>query len=233
MNDHAANSAIAHQQIRSAPDHKQRQILAPAKSDQLRERRFGARLDPELRRPAHAQRRMFRKRFVEPDIALFANNRFQLLGDHEIGGERRQLFVNISSPKAQNEIAGRDHVSDVVVDPAQLRLITHAAMTVRRDFIRDRLARDPRQRFFACWINIGNHDALGVIERAPELTLQRFRPRVAMRLEHRQDSLASRCSRCGERRGNFRRMMRVIVHEQKTLALVFDLEPPARVLEPG
>ena len=35
MNNHAANSAIAHEQIRAAPDDKERQIFASAKTNQL------------------------------------------------------------------------------------------------------------------------------------------------------------------------------------------------------
>ena len=35
MNDHAANSAIAHEQIRTATNDEERKIFAPAKTDQL------------------------------------------------------------------------------------------------------------------------------------------------------------------------------------------------------
>ncbi len=52
-----------------------------------------------------------------------------------------------------------------------------------------------------------------------------------MRLEHGQHAIASD-GFCGRERGaNFRRMMRVIVHEQETLARVFDFEAAARVLK--
>src|SRR6266487_3896285 len=52
-----------------------------------------------------------------------------------------------------------------------------------------------------------------------------------MWLKHRDETPPAdrfRCAKCGT---NFRRMMRIIVDEQKTVARVFDLEPAARVLE--
>src|SRR5438094_9262120 len=52
-----------------------------------------------------------------------------------------------------------------------------------------------------------------------------------MWLKHRNETSPAdrfRCAKCGT---NFRRMMRIIVDEQKPVACVFDLEPAARVLE--
>src|SRR6266478_6719146 len=52
-----------------------------------------------------------------------------------------------------------------------------------------------------------------------------------MRLNQRDETSPSyrfRCAKCGT---NFRRMMRIIVDEQKPVARVFDLESAARVLE--
>jgi hypothetical protein len=87
MNDHAANSAVAHEKIRSAPDDEQRQIFAPAKANQFREGRLGARLDPKLRRDRQRAASCVSQRFVKPDVALFADDRLQFFRDHEIGGE--------------------------------------------------------------------------------------------------------------------------------------------------
>ena len=92
-------------------------------------------------------------------------------------------------------------------------------MAVRDDFIDDRLSADARERRFARRINIGHDNAIGVIESAPKLLPQRFRPRIAMRLKHRQDAIAPGRFRGRERRANLGRMMRVIVHEQKAVAL--------------
>ena len=88
MNDHAANSAVADEEIGTAPDDKKRQIFAPAKPDHLGKRRFRARLDPELRRPSNAQRRVFRQRFVKPHVTFLADDGLQIFGDDQIGGEQ-------------------------------------------------------------------------------------------------------------------------------------------------
>src|SRR5262245_44351764 len=52
-----------------------------------------------------------------------------------------------------------------------------------------------------------------------------------MRLKHRDETPPSDRFRCAKRGTNFRRMVRVIVDEQKPVARVFDFEPAARVLE--
>ncbi len=65
MNDHAANSSIADEQVRSSSDDEEREIFATAIADQIGEGRFVARLDPKLRRPAHAQRRVLRERLIK------------------------------------------------------------------------------------------------------------------------------------------------------------------------
>ena len=74
---------------------------------------------------------------------------------------------------------------------------------------------------------------VGIVERVSELFAQRLGPRVPVRLKHRQHALASGGFRGLQCRRDFGRVMGVIIHEQKTLALVFDLEPAARVLEPA
>src|SRR5438034_3852772 len=52
-----------------------------------------------------------------------------------------------------------------------------------------------------------------------------------MRLKHGQHPSATSGSRGFQCSANFRGMMRVIVHEQKTFALILDLKPTPRVLE--
>ena len=119
----------------------------------------------------------------------------------------------------------------IAMQPIEPRLIADAAMAVRDDFIDDRLPADAGKRRFARRINVGHDDAVGVVESAPELAPQRLRARIAMRLKHRQHAIAPGRARGRERRANLGRMMRVIVHQEKALALVFDLETPARVVE--
>src|SRR5262245_16950042 len=85
MNDNPANAAVADKKIRSASDNEQLQMFIAAKTNEFREGLFGARLGPELRRTANAQRRVVRQRLVKANLALFAHNRFQFLSDHKIG----------------------------------------------------------------------------------------------------------------------------------------------------
>ena len=51
----------------------------------------------------------------------------------------------------------------------ETRLIADAAMTMRDDLIHDRLAADAGQGRFARGINVGDDNAIGVIEGAPKL----------------------------------------------------------------
>jgi hypothetical protein len=74
MNDHAADAAIANEEIRTSPDYKKRQMFIAAKANQFREGLFGAGLNPKLRGTANAQRRMIRQRLVKADITFFAHN---------------------------------------------------------------------------------------------------------------------------------------------------------------
>src|SRR5437016_12423186 len=52
-----------------------------------------------------------------------------------------------------------------------------------------------------------------------------------MGLKHGEHPFAANRPRSFQCSANFGRMMRVIVNKQKTLALIFDLEPASRVLE--
>ncbi len=117
------------------------------------------------------------------------------------------------------------------METIQPRLIAHAAMAVRDDFIDDRLSADAGKRRFARRVNVGHDDAVGVIESAPELAPQRLGPRIAMRLKHGQNAITSGGFRGRERRANLGGMMRVIVHEQEAIALVLDFKTPPGVLE--
>ena len=96
MHYHAADAAVAHQQIRASADDEKRKIFLPGKANQLRESVFVARLDPKLRRAAHAQSRVLRERLIKADITVFADDFFQFLGDDEIGRQDRQLLMNVS-----------------------------------------------------------------------------------------------------------------------------------------
>ena len=139
------------------------------------------------------------------------------------------MFVNVSRAQAQNEIASREHVTDVSTHKLEPRLVTGAAMPVRGNFIDDRLAADSGQRRFTRRIDIGHDHAVGVIKSTAEFLAQRLRARVAMRLKHGQHAVApDRLRRC-EGRANFGGMMRVIIDEQEPIAGIFDFETATRM----
>ena len=104
-------------------------------------------------------------------------------------------------------------------------------MAVLRDRVGDRLAANARQGGFARRVNIGDDDMIGVVESRAEFVPQRLGAGIAMRLEHRQDAFAAGRARGRERGANLGRMMRVVVDEEKAIALIFDLEAAARVAE--
>ena len=142
------------------------------------------------------------------------------------------MLVNISGAETQNEIAGFEHVTDSYVAP-----IPSAAgnstprCPCRSDLVSDGLPGDSRNRLLHATVNVRHDYAIRIVERATKFLLQRFGARIAMRLKHREHALATNRSRRLERRADFRRMMPVIVHQQKTVAVGLDLEPPARVFE--
>ena len=52
-----------------------------------------------------------------------------------------------------------------------------------------------------------------------------------MRLKHGQDAFAAGRARCRDGGPNFRRMMGVVIDQQKTIALIFNFESPTGVLK--
>src|SRR4029079_8256461 len=131
MNDHACDSAIAHQKIRAASDDKERKIFSSTKTNQLGKGFLRARLGPKLSWTAHAQGSVFRHWLVQTHFAFFAHDPLQLLCDHQLRRQNRYLLVNISRAQAKDEIARRQHVADLVMDVSETRLISHTAMTMR------------------------------------------------------------------------------------------------------
>src|ERR1700740_736025 len=101
MDDHAANSSVAHKEVGTAADDEERQIFASTKTDQFRKSFFVAGFDPKLRRAANAPRRVFRKRLVKFNVTVVAHDLFEFLPDHKIGGKERQLLVNVAGAETQ------------------------------------------------------------------------------------------------------------------------------------
>jgi hypothetical protein len=99
------------------------------------------------------------------------------------------------------------------------------------DFIDNYAAVDSWDWRLARSVHVSDDHPVGVVEGAAEFVRQRFGSRKTVRLKHRNETPPAdrfSCAKCGT---DFGGMMRVIVHEQKTVARVFDFKPPARVLE--
>jgi hypothetical protein len=137
--------------------------------NQLGKGRFRPWLHPKLRRPSDAERRVFREGLIKADIAFLADDRFQFFGNDQVRRERRKLLVNVACAKTQDQVARSDHIANIAMESVQSRLVTDSAMAMRRDFVGNRLAADPFERSLAGWIDIGYHDAIGVIESASKL----------------------------------------------------------------
>src|ERR1700730_7569286 len=113
----------------------------------------------------------------------------------------------------------------------QSRLITDAAMTLPGNLVSNELTGNSRNRRLARSVDIGHDYAVGLVERFTEFLLQRFRPRIPMRLKHGEHTIASDGFRCLERGFDLGRMMPVIVHEQKPIAVVFNFKAAAGMLK--
>src|SRR5260370_30808258 len=104
------------------------------------------------------------------------------------------------------------------MDPFEMRLITHAAMSAARDLVGDRLATDSWNWLFVCGINVGNNNTVCIIKVASEFETQRFGSRKTMRLEHRQHAFAPGSSRPPKIAGNVCHRMILHIHPNKTTA---------------
>ena len=231
MHYDAANSSFAHEQIRTAADDEERHPVSPAKANQVRESLLGSHFHPELRRPADAQGGVLGERFGKPDVAGRAHDFLQSFRDDEFGREHGQLLVHITGAETEHEIAFREHLTHVAMQPVEPRLIRNAAVPVRGNRIGDGLPAHARQRRLARGVNVGHDDAIGIIEGRAKLLPQRLGARIAMGLKHRQDAFAPGRSRGRERGPNLGRMMRIIVHEEKAFALILDLKAAPRMTE--
>ncbi len=231
MNHHASNPAIANEQVRSAANDEKRKIFAPAEANQFRQRILVARLNPKFRRATDAQvwcvSKAVRKGERRP-LRLRSTSIFPRSRDLPRGSTiAREYF-----PRPDSERDRRvQHAAYIAMHPIQTRLITDPAMTVRRDFIGDRLAANSGNRRFAGGINIGHHHAVGVVE-----SLAKFlAPALWCANIDAVETSSARACVCGpgrlQRGADLGGMMRVVVHQQETIALIFDFEPAARVLE--
>src|SRR5262249_47549889 len=99
MNDYPADAAVSHEKIRASSDNKQRQMFVAAKTNQLREGLFRARLDPKLRGTANPQSCMVRERLVKAGLPLFASNFFFFFLGFTCSGADLELFMDVAGPE--------------------------------------------------------------------------------------------------------------------------------------
>src|SRR4051812_40595318 len=115
--------------------------------------------------------------------------------------------------------------------PIQSGLVDNATMAMSDHLLDDRLPADSWKRLLTRGINISHDHPVRVIKGRSKFTTQRFGSRIAMRLEHGQNAVASSGFGGGQSGANFSRMMCVIIHEEETIALVLDLETSPGVFE--
>src|SRR5438046_6563635 len=90
------------------------------------------------------------------------------------------------------------------------------------------LPANPGNGRLARGINVGDNNAIGLIESSAKFLSQRLGSGVAMRLKHCQHAIAPSRTRRGKGGPNVGWMMRIIIDQQKSVAERFDLETPAR-----
>jgi len=101
MNDYAANSAVAHEQVRTAANHKEWKIVAPAKPDQFDSAPFRCAVSTQnCAGPPTRNVVCFEKMFVKTDVAPSPTTSFNFLGNDEIGRQDRQLLVDVAGAQA-------------------------------------------------------------------------------------------------------------------------------------
>ena len=99
------------------------------------------------------------------------------------------------------------------------------------DLVDDRLAADARDGRFACGVDIGEHEDVSRDECLAELLVQELRARVAMRLEDADQALRARLLGGLERRGDLRRMVRVVVDDPDAICAALRLEAALGTVE--
>src|SRR5208337_4979570 len=87
---------------------------------------------------------------------------------------------------------------------------------------------------FSCGVNLSKNKDIGVIKSSEKIFEQGLRPRITMRLKYSDDPFPPTgpcCLQCGH---NLYRMMTIIIHNEDSLLLSFDLKPslnPAKIAQ--
>ena len=122
MHHHAADAAVAHEQIRAAAHHEKRDLVQRAKAHQPREAflRFGLR--PKLRRAADAHRGVLGERLVELDRRRGPSRSAVRRACATSVASSVAGFVDIARAEADHAVARLEHAADFERDLFAVRL---------------------------------------------------------------------------------------------------------------
>lgn len=90
MYNHAANTAVADEQVRAAPEEEERHFVVATEAQDGRQLGLVRRLNINLRRPADAQRGALGKWFIAPQHGRGREQRAEFR--REVGGARDGLW---------------------------------------------------------------------------------------------------------------------------------------------
>ena len=230
MRDHAADAAVAHEQIRAASHDEKRDAPAGRELHQPRETILRLGLDPELRGAADAHRGVLGERLVEfrkarPHHVLDLVQRGHVLGQQRCG------LVDVARAEADDAVARFEHAPHLEHELPAVGLVVRGLVAFAQHFIDDRLPGHAGDRRLARGIHVGDDRRVGVGECAAEFLLELLRAREAVRLEHAEHALAPGVLRRGERRADLARVVAVVVHDHVAVAAILDLKAPARAAE--
>src|SRR5437899_5817961 len=94
---------------------------------------------------------------------------------------------DVAGPQADNEVAGTGEAVNYLGEFARIRQRDHLAMAVGAQACDKMVAIDALDRRLACWIDLGDHDRIGVVEAGAELLKQRLQAGETVRLNHGDD----------------------------------------------
>ena len=142
----------------------------------------------------------------------------------QVADEPRPGLVNVPGAKTQHEIAVLDLPAGVLVNAPDIGLKLNMRMSVGAHRVHDHLAGHTGNRFFAGRIDIGDEDAIGLVEGSAELLLESERARIAVGLKHHQHTLPAAGASGRDGGGNLGRMVPVVVDDQVALCFVADFK---------
>ena len=131
---------------------------------------------------------------------------------------------NVSCPHCDNKVARAHMLGKIAFEVSMLRQVDGILPRLPRDLLHQRLSADARNRRLPCRVDIGEEQQIGRCKARTELLAQKLRPRVAMRLKDADEACGVRRTRCRQRHGDLRRMVRIVVHHPDTALFALRLE---------